>query len=533
MTSAVVVALSGVLYGLAFPPSPHPWLTWWALVPLLLVLRGASAARAGWLGWLWTFVMTCTVNDWFPRAVSGYFGQGPLVGLGLFVGVTTLTAGIQYAAFATIYREVANIRPWLRPWFAASAWVAADLARLWMFGGDPWALAGYSQADVLPIVQVADLSGVHGVTFLVVAVNASLAEAWLAWRARRSGSHDLAWSLAPAALAVALATAYGLVRLHALEDDGEPGRRGGVEVGIAQAHLPLGSLWKPEFHGRNLDAYLQLTRSLGRSVRPRLVVWPEASMTFFPADEPERRAAIAGALAPLGAELLAGGPFATAEPSPAFYNSAFLFSPRGEILGRYDKQFLLPFAEYLPLGWIDLFRRSFGRVRGFAAGPSKDVLMTAGAKAGVLVCNEGFFAEPASERVRDGATLLVNLSNDSWLGDAKYSEPAFDMVRLRAIEQRRWVVRASTSGPSALVAPTGRVASRSGLLTQATIEGAVEPRTGKTIYHFLGDAFAWACVAATGAAAFRLRTGAGHGAARFPVTTGRPEARMPVRLPKA
>ncbi len=110
-------------------------------------------------------------------------------------------------------------------------------------------------------------------------------------------------------------------------------------------------------------------------------------------------------------------------------------------------------------------RRRFGRVREFTPGAGSTLIDTPAGHAGVVICNEGFLPEPAAERVRRGAAVLVNLANDSWLQDPKFSEPAFDMVTLRAVEQRRWLVRASTGGPSALVAPVGRVVAGTALGT--------------------------------------------------------------------
>jgi apolipoprotein N-acyltransferase len=200
-------------------------------------------------------------------------------------------------------------------------------------------------------------------------------------------------------------------------------------------------------------------------------------------------------LAPAGVPLIAGGPYALSEGDEAHLNSAFLVSASGDIRARYDKQRLLPFAEYFPFGGIDLLRRNFGRVREFTPGGDPVLLDTPIGPAGVMICNEGFFAEPAAERVRAGATLLVNLANDSWLADPKFSEPAFEMVVLRAIEQRRWIIRASTAGPSALVDPFGRVVARGPLLSEAIVTGAVAARTEVTPYDRAGDAFAWSCLA--------------------------------------
>lgn len=488
-----VLLVSALLYGWCFPPAPQRWLAWFALVPLLMILRRQTAARAVLFAWVWTVAMAYTVNDWFPRAVSGYFAQPFALGIGLFLAVSTFTAALQYMAFALAYRRLATLGPVVTPYLAAAAWVAADLARLSFLGGDPWALLGYSQVGVLPLVQVADLAGVHAVTFVMVAINAALAELWCAAPTRRFGPSLAGAGLAILALVATLS--YGEVRLRG----GAVATQGpSVPVGVVQAHLPLGSQWRRDFYGRNLETYLRLSHDLLRQHGVRLLIWPETAMTFFLADEPAYRRAIASVIQPFGAELVAGGPYTDTEESQ-YLNSAFVLSPDGDILARYDKRLLLPFAEYFPFR-LDILRRSFGRVREFTPGDGPTVLDTVAGPAGIVICNEGFFPEPAAARVRAGATVLINLANDSWLADPKFSEPAFDMVTLRAVEQRRWIIRASTAGPSALIDPFGRVTERSPLLQAATVIGAVEPREGITVYGRVGDVFAWLCVVVTGIA---------------------------------
>ncbi len=512
------VAGSAGLYGWAFPPEPHPWLSWLALAPLFFVLREMPTRSRLVAAWAWSVAMAYTVNDWFPRAVSGYFGQPFAVGIGLFLGVATLTAGLQYMVFAAVYpRLVASpgaarsghptatgaLGSLMAPLLVAAAWVAADLLRLRVFGGDPWAILGYSQARVLPLVQIADVGGVHAVTFVVVAVNAAIVEVVAALRARRALP-----AVAACASAVALVlgvSGYGAYRLRAASLVASDATVPPVPVAVVQAHLPFGSQWHRDFYGRNLETYLEATAAVLRASRPRLVVWPENAMTFFVADEPGYRRAIAGVLRPYDAELVAGGPQALDGAPERYLNAAFLIAPDGEIRARYDKRLLLPFAEYFPFGTVDLLRRSFGRVREFTPGDGPLLLTTAAGPAGMLICNEAFFAETAATRVRAGATVLLNLSNDSWLADPKYSEPAFDMVTFRAVEQRRWIVRASTAGPSAIVDPFGRVVARTRLFETTTLAGSVEPRTDGTLYGRIGDAFAWACGAATALASFAFR----------------------------
>jgi len=228
-------------------------------------------------------------------------------------------------------------------------------------------------------------------------------------------------------------------------------------------------------------------------------------MTFFLEDERLYRTAIARLLAPAGAQLLAGGPRAEGGRNARYYNSAFLLSPAGDIVARYDKQRLLPFAEYFPLASIDLLRREFARVREFVPGPDTPPLPTAVGPTGVVICNEAMYGGPARERVAAGATLLVALANDSWIGDARFAEQALDMAIFRAVEQGRDLVRASTWGPTAVVDATGRIVARTPLATATALVATVQPRDERTPYGRAGDAFALACMGLTAICCVRRR----------------------------
>ncbi|MGH7895847.1 MAG: apolipoprotein N-acyltransferase, partial [Candidatus Binatia bacterium] len=275
-------------------------------------------------------------------------------------------------------------------------------------------------------------------------------------------------------------------------------------IAIVQANLDLGSQWRQEFYGRNLEQYMRLTLQELRTSQPQLVFWPESAMTFFLGDQPLYQAAIGHVLDAFGAELVAGGPYTASRDAdaPIFHNAAFSLAPSGRITARYDKEHLLPFAEYFPLR-LDLLRRTFGRVREFTPGTTTSLLPTVAGLAGVLICNEAMFPDVARDRVRAGAELLVNLTNDTWVGDRTFSSIAFDMAVLRAIEQRRYLVRASTAGPSAIVDPWGRIVTETPLFTQTTTTGSVAPAHGLTAYARLGDAFAIACGLVAAAALLR------------------------------
>jgi len=490
VAAVAATILAGVLYSQCFPTASLRSLAWVALVPFLVAVPSGGRRRAAGLGWLVMLVLAYGVNDWFPRAVSTYYLQPALVGFGFFLGVTTFTAAPATVLFALWYHRAAvRPSPWL-PLTAAAAWVGGEALRTRVLG-DPWVLFGYSQVGVDVVTQVADLAGVYGVSFVLVAVNVAVAELL---RAILSGGRELGRAAAGfgvAAVVVTVALGYGALRLGML--DGESGGKTRT-VAIVQANLDLGSQWRQEFYGRNLEAYLRLTAARLARGGVDLVVWPESANTFFLDTEPAYRRAIASVLHASGAQLVTGGPSVADGTPPVYRNSAFLLSPAGEIVGRYDKRRLLPFAEYFPLPELDFLRRRFGRVREFTPGEPTAILRTAIGRAGVVICNEALFAAAARERVGEGADVLLVLTNDSWVGEPKYARQAFDMAVMRAIEQRRPLVRSSTSGPSAIVDAAGRVRVATEFASVATIDGSIATRRGTTVYGRVGDLFALLCV---------------------------------------
>jgi apolipoprotein N-acyltransferase len=499
--------VSAVLFALAFPPTSFRPLAWVALAPFFVALRRGGIARALGLTWLWCLVAAYGIGDWFPTSVAEYFHQPFALAALLFFAVFTIMAGPYYAAEALAYRVLARRFTAVLPLLAGAAWVMAELGRGRLFTGtaffigNPWGLLGYSHADVLPLVQVASITGIYGVSFALAAVNAALAELWISLRApeRRRGAFV---GLVLAGLVPAL---FGLYGRHVLANAKDGPDAEAVTIAIAQGNNAIGSRWRSDAYGENLDVYLRLTEAaIEREPRVSIAFWPEAALTFFLPDEDLLRAAIARLLRVRNLELVTGGPRAFGPDRDRYTNSVFVVEPDGELSARYDKQYLVPFAEYFPLH-VDLLRRTFGRIRTFEPGRETAPITTRAGPAGVLVCNESMLPEVARQRVREGALLLVNPSNDTWISDEKYSEQQLDIAQLRSIEERRWLVRASTSGPSALIDPFGRVRARTPGLERAVAVGDLWPQRELTVYARVGDAFGFACVAAVGAAVLWVR----------------------------
>lgn len=508
LVPAALSVTSAGLFALSFPTARWTALSWVALAPLFAALRQGSTRQALFLAWLWCVAGACAAGSWFPRAVADYFHQSLGVALLLFVGVFTLMAAPYLMAFAAVYRALARrIGPLSLPLLAAAAWTAAELGRGRLFTGtpffigNPWALAGYAHAQNLPLLQIASVTGIYGVSFAVACVNAAAAEAWLAWRGRERPLRSALGGLALSALLALAMLAHG----HAVLRGPAPGAESPpVEIALVQGNVSIGTRWRSDLYGQNLDVYLEFTRAAAAQGRPAIVFWPEAAMTFFLEREPLYRAAVASVTRPHDVELVAGAPRALGEGDlPLYTNSIYSLAPDGEIRGRYDKQYLVPFAEYFPLR-IDVMRRRFGRIRSFEPGRETEPIPTRAGPAGVLVCNEAMLPEVAAERVAQGAVLLVNPSNDTWISDPQYSEQQLDIASLRAIEQRRYLVRASTSGPSAVIDPLGRILARTRPLEPGFALAEVRAVRDVSVYGRVGDLFGGACAAAV-AGALALR----------------------------
>lgn len=493
---ALAVIASALLYAAAFPPWNLHGLAWVALIPLLLALRGVPPWRSLWLGMLWGVAMIWAVGHWLPPALADYYQQPLWFGLLFSAGAAIVFIGVYHGAFAASVSWVAQRATGLVLVVASAAlWVAWEFAKSRVFTGDPWLLLGYALAADPVMIQAADLGGVYLLSFLVVLTNAALADL-IADRQRRRWPR-----IAAALLLVGAAYGYGHFRLGQSLPEAPS-----VPVVVVQGNNDMGAEWRDEIYGAGLETYLRLSYEAAPKTERSLIVWPESSVTFFLEDEPLYRREIGRMLGAANATLLLGGPSREAHAGGfRYYNSAFYLDAAGEGRDRYDKGHLMPFAEYFPLRTVELLRRRFERVRYFTPGKQDHVLDTEIGLVATVICFEGMFPEIVRAQMRRGAELLVNLSNDAWLGRGAGPEQHLWMAPLRAVENRVWLVRATTTGVSAIIDPYGRIVARAAPDIATTLTARVVPARIRTPYEAVGDAFAWSCVAASLVAMARRR----------------------------
>lgn len=497
----LLAAVSGGLLALSFPKVELSFLAWIAFVPLMMACGRKSAGKAARLGFVAGLAAYAGILYWINIVVTTY-GKLPLPVSILVYLLLVCYLALFFALLCYLVRRAGERGVPIVLSFPL-VWVGLEYLRSFLLTGFPWASLGYSQYRILPLIQVADLTGVYGISFLIALANV-VAFLLLKRFARKGeeGAYALR-SFAVFALLLAAVLAYGYHRMREPET-GEP-----LKVSLIQGNIDQGIKWDPAFMEATISIYERLTREAAAGGTD-LVVWPESAAPFFFQDESPESIRIRTLARSVHGALLLGSPAYEDGPGRRrYFNSAFLISPQGDVLGRSDKVHLVPFGEYVPLAKLLPFvHKLVEGVGDFSPGESITPLVTDKAKLGVLVCFEGIFPEISRRYVSEGAGLLVNITNDAWYGRSSAPYQHLSMAALRAVENRVPLVRAANTGITAIIDRNGRISRSTGLFTEAYLNGSVRPGPGGSLYTRYGDVFAMICLAASAviaAAGFRRK----------------------------
>jgi apolipoprotein N-acyltransferase len=492
-----LAAASGLLLTAGFPAIDLPGLAFIALLPLLAATRGSGPARAWRLGFVTGGVHYLTLLYWVVYTMRTY-GHLPLY---LSVPVLFLLAAYLalYPAFFGAGLVLMRTSPWTLAPAAAFLWTGLELIRAHLFTGFPWALLGYSQFARLELIQVADVAGVYGVSFFIVLVNAGVwtvlaALGTAGWHGQRV-SRPTAFGVAALVLAAAAGlTAYGHWRLADVA--GRASAAPARTVAVVQGNIDQALKWDPVRQAASVEKYLALSeRALAQG--PDLVVWPETATPFYLFDNPPLTEMVTEFVARARTPFLVGSPsFRPHGEAVDYFNSAYLIDAAGRSAGRYDKVHLVPFGEYVPLKpLLPFVGKMVAQVGDFKSGIPGATLAWNDRRIGVQICYEIIFPRLSRQMVTGGADILINLTNDAWFGRTGAPYQHFSMVVLRAVENRRTVVRAANTGISAVIGPDGRVDARTDLFEDATFVRSVPLMTEPTVYTRCGDVWAGLCLA--------------------------------------
>jgi apolipoprotein N-acyltransferase len=501
--------IAGAVSALAMAPFFFWPLLWLTLPTLVWLMDGAiwrfgsgdgRTKRRTWrpllaaaaVGWLWGFGYFLAGLYWIGEA---FLVEAEVFAVFLPVAVIVMPAGLAlfYAAATALAASVWKPTAW-RVLALALSLSAAEWLRGHVLSGFPWNVLGYALTYPLAFTQSAAVLGIYGLTLLAVLVFALPPVLWSEAVLRQRRTRGIA--LAAAVLPLLLLGAFGQSRLSLAANDTVPG----VKIRIVQPSVPQREKWRPENQARFFQDHLDLS---GRDPAGKVdnlagithVVWPEAAMPFAPLEVPEALAAIADLL-PEGTVLIAGAVRVERDtsvpPLPrAFFNSLLVFGARGLLLSFYDKIFLVPFGEFLPLRGIlqAIGLRQLSERGGFYSGPSpRPVLQIPGLPDVVpLICYEAIFPRAIVQGPRRPA-VIVNLTNDGWFGNTTGPQQHLHQARVRAVEEGLPLVRAANNGVSAAFDGYGRPLGRLGLNARGVLDVPLPVALPPPPYARLGDA---------------------------------------------
>ena len=487
--------LSGLLLALSFPKFGHSAVAWVSLAPLLVALllaahSGASRWHTFGLGYLTGLVYFCGTLYWLSQVMAQYGGLSIVVA-GLLAFGLAAWLSVFVGIFAWLTADAIRGHGTQGVWLAPCFWVATEWFRAWLGGNFPWVLLGSSQASSLPVVQLASVTGVYGLSAMVVCAAAVIAI--LAW-SRNRDQRRTAFIVAVGLVLIAVWGAWRMSRSEMLAQ-GVP-----MRVGLVQGNVPQDQKQDEAYSAAILDRYIALTReAIGAG--SQLVLWPEAATPFlFEIDvnkaEPIRRLARESHTPVLVGTDQYQVP--SGDSKGRWFNGAVLVGPDGRNRDSYQKIHLVPFGEFVPFKPLLFFVKPLiEAVADFTHGSRRTVFDVEGKKFSVAICYEVVYSGLAREFVNNGSQLLTTITNDAWFGRSSAASQHFEQAGIRAVEQGRYLVRSANTGISGGFDPYGRMLARTDLFTAVTTTIDVRLLSGRTVYNAIGDTIVYLAFAGT------------------------------------
>lgn len=506
-----LLGLGPLLHTLAFPPYEWTSLGWLALAPLFLFLH-TKADRSLWqsfgAGFVYGTVWCVGVGDWLFSTVTTHFRLPFPIDILFVIGNYAMFVGLATGLATVLASLFIRTGKRLFCWGGIPAlWVCSEFVRSDLTFGSSWGILGYSQFQHLALIQIADLTGVYGLSFVMALSGYLVAECLRCVRLPHSALQRLPWpGLGLCAAMIGAVWLYGTSRIQdypPLSASEQEQATAALDIAMVQGHVPDVQRWKRVYYARSLLKYVSVSQRGMQGASPDLIVWPEFAVNFYLDQEPMLLSQLGHFTQRSKAPLLLGAPrmervTEDSQTKVRKYNSAYLLSPSGDIVDWYDKIYLIPFAETppfeIPIDTQGIFSGSEGAPSLFTRGQRSTIFPLPTSQFGVLICYEAIFPSLARRLVNNGAEFLVNISNDSWLNDNPGAiTQHFAFSAFRAVENKRFLVRPATAGLSGFVDPVGRPSHLS-TEKDRVVWGKILPHHERTVYARYGDWFAWGCM---------------------------------------
>ena len=475
-----------MLLALSFPRYGHAVVAFIALIPLYVALSGPQASAGRWgistrraflLGLITGIVHFAGTVYWTSGTVRTFGGLSLPVAIfvaGLLVFYMALYIGATAAISAALIRRFGAAGLLLAP----AVWVAAEYVRAYAFGGFPWIPLGSAVVTLLPLAQLASIGGVYLLSWILAFLSACFALVAI------SKGRDRIVAAAAAIGLLVVSSVWGAARVQrgTLEQEGTP-----VRVGLIQGNIPQEEKWDRSRAPAIFQRYLQMTReAAGKGAH--FILWPESATPFYFDEDPPAAEQVRALVRENGTPLLFGTDEIERGTPNRYYNSAFMLDSGGATAAVYRKMFLVPFGEYVPFGNLLTFVAPLVEaVSSFSPGIRVTMMPVDGHMVSTAICYEVVYPHLILRGVREGSELLTTITNDAWYGQSSAPFQHFELAKMRAIEQGRYLLRAANTGISGIIDPYGRELARTNLFETTTIIGEARFLQSRTVYATIGD----------------------------------------------
>ena len=496
--SLILSALSGLFLILIFPQFNLEFLAWFALIPLLFAIQNQPlrtvAARGFFAGMIFYFFSL----SWVTNTLINY-GNIPVNLSFLILALLAAYLSFYISLFCVLTVKWSRGKPVYFFLLAPLVWTSLEYLRsTHMTFGFSWMGLGYSQFQTLAIIQPAEITGIYGVSALIVLVNAALhffLNTWIFHLNAHDGRRMSYRVIGVTTLVVGFWVGWGNWALNLTKSQIESSPK--IRVALAQGNIEQHLKWNKLYQQPTMELYKKLTLQAAKE-KPELIVWPEATTPFYYGLDPIGTKYVQDLVRTSGTPLLFGSPYKKKVGGKELvYNRAFLISNQGETIDVYDKMHLVPFGEFVPFRQALFFIEKMVEIIGdFGLGKRATVFTLNNYQLGVSICYEIIFPDLVRQPVKNGAEYLVNITNDAWFGKSAASYQHISMAALRAVENRTPIVRAANTGISGFIDATGQIRNTTQLFKRELIVDEITPNKGpRTFYSKFGDIFSYLCLA--------------------------------------
>jgi len=482
LKNTILIIISGILLVLSFPNYNLVTLSYIFLVPLLISINKQNKYICFLFGFLTGMVAYSGIMYWIvPTFIAA--GQSKLLGvlcLLLLSAYCSIYIGI-FCIFLNLFNSIKGI---YFIFSLSSIWVILEYIRTYFLSGFPWGVLGYTQWKFLSLIQISEITGVYGISFLIVFINLAIGKFVIdKIEFKNKFKYILCTSLI-----FLFCILYGYLRLN-LFQSGNNSKS--INVVCLQGNIDQYKKWDKKYQKEIINTYTMLINK-SMKTNPDLIIWPESSVPGYLLNEIDLYNYIREIIKKSKCYHIIGS---VVYNKSKFYNSAILFSKEGNPIEIYSKVHLVPFGETIPFKpFLSKYIKVLNELGDFTSGRDYKIFHIKGCDLGINICYESIFPEISRKITKKGAEILVNITNDAWYLRTSAAQQHFIFNIFRAIENRRTVIRCANTGITGFIDKYGRINKKTEIFSTLILEAVVNTNKFETIYTKFGDIFIFLCI---------------------------------------